>query len=728
MIQPEPEGSAQGYPLVSVEVLSIKVKELQRSFRHSDTRRLSRSDKVLKLKNFKKDATLKLFKSTNQERYEHVGPEVTSSQDGKTRLCLVDDLKVDFEKAFDSVRWDYLDDVLKSFGFGIKWRSWISGCLDSAKGSILINGSPTSEFHFQKGLKQGDPLSPFLFILVMESLHLSLSRVLEAGLFKGININNSLSISHLFYADDDVFVGKWDTSNIKAIVNVLNCFYMASGLKINLLKSKLTRIGVSKEDIDSAASTVGCSTFSSPFHYLGVKVGTSMSRLKSWKDITAKVSSRLSKWKLKTLSIGGRLTLLKSVLTAIPIFHMSLFKVPAGILKELESIRMNFFNGTDKSERKMVWIGWDNILASKKNGGLGISSLYATNRSLLFKWVWRFLTQESSLWSRFIKAIHGTKGAAMDVQKLTNKGSIWYDLIHAFSTLNNKGVDLLSFMRRKLGNGERTLFWEDIWLGEVALKSAYPRIFALELRKDCSVAEKMSHSSLDLSFCRLPRGGIESEHYRNLCDAVSDITLPQMHDRWSWTLNASGEFSVSSVRNIIDDVYLPKSEVATRWVKEVPIKINILAWKISLDRLPTRANLSARGLEIPSILCPSCNEAVESSSHIFFSCSLSRQVMFKVCRWWDLNNSVISSYAEWLVWLSTSRLSKHRKVIFEGVCYVAWWILWRFRNQILFGPKHPRRDLIFDDIVQMSFLWISNRYKSKIDWNTWMQNPNLLSL
>ncbi|GKE37130.1 RNA-directed DNA polymerase, eukaryota, partial [Tanacetum coccineum] len=92
--------------------------------------------------------------------------------------------KVNFEKAFDSVRWDYLDDVLKSFGFGGKWRSWISGCLNSAKGSVLINGSPTLKFQFHKGLKQGDPLSPFLFILVMESLHLSFQRVMEVGLFK----------------------------------------------------------------------------------------------------------------------------------------------------------------------------------------------------------------------------------------------------------------------------------------------------------------------------------------------------------------------------------------------------------------------------------------------------------------------------------------------------------------------------------------------------------------
>ncbi|GJS56085.1 RNA-directed DNA polymerase, eukaryota [Tanacetum coccineum] len=93
--------------------------------------------------------------------------------------------KVDFAKAYDSVRWDYLLDVLHAFGFGPNWCKWIRGIFSSAMASILINGSPSSEFPFFCGLKQGDPLAPYLFILIMESLHISFSRVHSDGFSKG---------------------------------------------------------------------------------------------------------------------------------------------------------------------------------------------------------------------------------------------------------------------------------------------------------------------------------------------------------------------------------------------------------------------------------------------------------------------------------------------------------------------------------------------------------------
>ncbi|GJW03973.1 RNA-directed DNA polymerase, eukaryota [Tanacetum coccineum] len=131
-----------------------------------------------------------------------------------------------------------------SFGFGVKWRSWIKGSLISGMASVLVNASPTSEFQFHCGLKQGDPLAPYLFILVMESLHLSVSRTVEARIFTGIKIDFALSISHLFYADDAVFIGEWTDSKLRSIIQMLHCFSLASGLKINLQKSNLLGVGV----------------------------------------------------------------------------------------------------------------------------------------------------------------------------------------------------------------------------------------------------------------------------------------------------------------------------------------------------------------------------------------------------------------------------------------------------------------------------------------------------
>ncbi|GJX95272.1 RNA-directed DNA polymerase, eukaryota [Tanacetum coccineum] len=208
---------------------------------------------------------------------------IPKSQEAK----MVKDFRpINFEKAFDSVRWDYLDVVLANFGFGLKWRSWIQGCLNSAMGSILVNGSPTSEFKFSKGLKQGDPLSPFLFILIMESLHLSFNNVVNAGLYNGIQIDESLNLSHLFYADDVIFVGKIEiTSNLSIIVNVLKWFYLASGLKINLNKSKLMGIGISHDVVASAAKSIGCSILHTPFNYLELKwIRTS----RSWLDFQSR--------------------------------------------------------------------------------------------------------------------------------------------------------------------------------------------------------------------------------------------------------------------------------------------------------------------------------------------------------------------------------------------------------------------------------------------------------
>nr|GFA69854.1 retrovirus-related Pol polyprotein from transposon TNT 1-94 [Tanacetum cinerariifolium] len=157
------------------------------------------------------------------------------------------------------------------------------------------------------------------------------------------------------------------------------------------------------------AIKLGCLAFKTPFTYLGWTVGGSMSRIQAWEEVVARVKSRLSKWKMKTLSIG-----------------------PFRVLCKLESIRSHFFNGHDPNCNKSSWVNWKMALSHKDKGGLGVSSIFALNRGLMFKWIWRFYTQDTSLWVRVIKAIYGEAGN-MDAKV-------------------KAGIDFFKFMRFKLGN------------------------------------------------------------------------------------------------------------------------------------------------------------------------------------------------------------------------------------------------------------------------------------
>ncbi|KAL4560381.1 hypothetical protein LXL04_032531 [Taraxacum kok-saghyz] len=213
--------------------------------------------------------------------------------------------KVDFEKAFDSVNWNYLESIMLQMGFGVKWVSWIRGCLSSSRASVLINGSATKEFPISKGVRQGDPMSPFLFIIAMEGLNTVMKSATQQNLFQGIAIPNSdVSISHLFYADDALFVGEWNISNFNNLSRILRCFNASSGLKVNFHKSQVYGFGVAKQEVADCAQILGCAVGEMPFKYLGVPVGANMARRKSWQPIIERMQSRLSGWKANNLSFG----------------------------------------------------------------------------------------------------------------------------------------------------------------------------------------------------------------------------------------------------------------------------------------------------------------------------------------------------------------------------------------------------------------------------------------
>ncbi|GJW03948.1 RNA-directed DNA polymerase, eukaryota [Tanacetum coccineum] len=306
--------------------------------------------------------------------------------------------------------------------------------------------------------------------------------------------------------------------------------------------------------------------------------------------------------------------------------------------------------------------------------------------------------------------------------------STWSSILKEINILKAQGVDLISHCKIRVGNGLSTSFWNDLWIGDTPLRYTFPRLYALDSNKECSVANKMN-AHLTSSFRRSVRGGAESLQLAHLLALLGPVILSNMEDRWIWDMNGDGVFRVKdNVRTLLDEVFLPNDTTPTRWVKSIPIKVNVFAWKVSLDRLPTRSNLARRGVVVPSSSCPICNVSHEDTAHILFSCGLASDIMRLVCRWWNLVWTPLNSYPDWLSWFKSLRLSSNVRGVLEGVFYTIWWSIWGFRNQLLFGAKKPRKESLFDDIVMCSFTWCIARGKCSFSWNSWLQHPYLISL
>nr|GEV59685.1 hypothetical protein [Tanacetum cinerariifolium] len=221
--------------------------------------------------------------------------------------------------------------------------------------------------------------------------------------------------------------------------------------------------------------------------------------------------------------------------------------------------------------------------------------------SLMFKCLWHFRNDGNSLWARFIKAMYGKDGNLDTVAKRSYP-SAWMDIVNELHKLKNQDLDLISLMKKKVGNGVDTLFWEEVWRGDNMFKSSYPRVYALEYDKSITVAAKLAQDDLGSSLRRMPRDEAELMQFSKLKMALAGLQLPMIQDRWSWFIVGSADFFVASVRKYIDDHQIVGNYSITRWVTAVPIKINIMAWKVRFDYLPTRLNLSSRGLDLQSIL------------------------------------------------------------------------------------------------------------------------------
>jgi hypothetical protein len=254
--------------------------------------------------------------------------------------------KLDLEKSYDHVNWDFLLYMLQRCGFGEKWRrDWIDFFIATVRFSILVNSTPFGFFTSSSGLRQGDPLSPLSFVVVMEALSRMLIATMNQGLLIGFSMrfrdNEELVVNHMLFADDTLLFCGDQAEYVQNLQCIFLCFEAASRLKINLGKSELVPIG-EVENVDNLAHILGRRVASLPMTYLGLPLGVSFKATSIWNGVIEKVEDRLASWKKLYMSKSGRLTLIKCIISNIPTYYLSLFPIPMSVAKRLERLQRNF--------------------------------------------------------------------------------------------------------------------------------------------------------------------------------------------------------------------------------------------------------------------------------------------------------------------------------------------------------------------------------------------------
>jgi hypothetical protein len=268
---------------------------------------------------------------------------------------------------------------------------------------INVNDDVGKFFQTKKGLRQGDPLSPILFNIVADMLATLINRAKEHGQVGGVVphlIDGGLSI--LQYADDTIIFMENDLEKAHNMKLLLGAFEQISGLKINFHKSEVLCFGDAQDSLESYLELFGYKYEYFPLKYLGLPIHFKKLRNSDWKIIVERVGKRLASWKGKHLSIGGRLTLINSVLSSLPLYMMSFFAIPKGVLKKLDYFRSRFFWQGDESKKKYLLARWTILCQPKDQGGLGIHDLNIENTTLLSKWLFKLLTSNDT-WQHLIR-------------------------------------------------------------------------------------------------------------------------------------------------------------------------------------------------------------------------------------------------------------------------------------------------------------------------------------
>eukprot|EP00253_Pinus_taeda_P002612 PITA_02612 len=634
-------------------------------------------------------------------------------------------IKLDLSKAYDRLSWRYLRMVLEAFGFEQRWIEWVYNMISIPIFSILVNGIPMNTFNATRGIRQGDPISPFLFIMAAEGLGRIIKRELREKRIKGLKPwGNNLEITHQQFVDDIMLFGEVSIKEVRNIKRVLEIFMEASGMEVNKEKSYTFIFNTPGSIKAHLTRTLGFRQGDLPTKYLGNQLDIHPTRMKNWQDVIDKIKKRLASWSFRSLNIPNRIVLLKSILQSIPIYPLSIRETSKGVCTKLKEIFGKFVWGGPKQQRKWALVSWKNLVKRKEEGGLGIRDPEMLNKILGAKLWWRWVQGGKDVWKKIWEIKYNMSDSIegrLRIEEVPKGSSIW-----ELASQNREVVNKHAFW--EICEGSSAKFWEDGWQQKDKM---------LEIQTLQEIQQKVKRAGMDYVrdyWKNEENNGIwrtwrkPEEWFENINQEMEKIytkevelrkikTRPGM-DILRWGRSMKGTFTVKEAYYLTTKQEREDGAMDWRiiWEGKWWPKITIFAWLVSKGRILTWDKIQKRGYYGPS-RCSLCSREEENQEHILNKClyagNLSEKIRSLFGKTMRDPSSIQNTIMQW------GKGQFHSKVIRRiwnlSVGFVIWF-LWKERNRRIFRGQSYQLERVWEEMCKSIKETVLSETWQEEDW------------
>ncbi|XP_027120509.2 uncharacterized protein [Coffea arabica] len=591
-------------------------------------------------------------------------------------------LKLDMTKAYDRMSWFHVISMLRAFGFCEQIIDMIWRLISNVWFSIIINGSAQGFFKSSRGLRQGDPLSPVLFVIGSKLLSRGLNELASRRNYIGFRVPTGCqAITHLAFADDILVFTNGSSMALQQVKRVIEKYQQSSGQLVNPQKSGYLvhpSISPSRRRVIERLTHFSRQDF--PIRYLGFPLYSGRGKAAYFGEVCQSVVARVMSWKSRLLSTGGKLVLIKHVLSAIPVHLLSAAVGFGSVFRQIEQVCARFLWGSSGQVSKFQWISWPQLCLAVDEGGVGIRKLSEVYSAFSCK-LWWNLRAGTSLWAEFMRAKYCKGQHPCQVEIKRQDSMTWKRMVNISRQTELSMVWLVK--------GGSCNFWYDNWLGSGALCLKVLVISELSFR------DFISNGSWDWQ--RL-RSVIPAE----LIYSFSQQPVPEgeEQDELVWRHTVSGRFSLASAFQEVRRASHYSVLHSRVWHSWLPLKISFFMTRLLLGKLPVTAALGRVGVHLAS-KCLCCLEGAEETlDHVFSEGDIAREVWEFFGRIGGVSRRGIyvrSWLAAW--WMSHPRAEEGR-FLFGIIPSFICWHIWKGRNRAIFEGVPMSHAKVCHDILQ----------------------------